>query len=68
MKQKAMPAGRQGFIKIILLIVMALIVLSFFDVRIVKIRSIFESSIFKENINYILEAVEKGFKQMKDLL
>ena len=63
-----MPAGRQGFIKIILLIVMALIVLSFFDVRIVKIRSIFESSIFKENINYILEAVEKGFKQMKDLL
>lgn len=59
---------KNGFIKIILIIVIALVILSFFDIKITRIKSVFESSVFKENINYILEVVEGALKRAKDLL
>lgn len=59
---------KNGFIKIILIIVIALAILSFFDIKITRIKSIFESSVFKENINYILEAIERAIKRAKDWL
>ncbi|MEK9183688.1 MAG: hypothetical protein AAB890_01280 [Patescibacteria group bacterium] len=59
---------RKGFIKIILLIILALIILSFFNVKVTKIASIFQSDVLKENVNYILQIVENALKWAKELL
>lgn len=59
---------QKGFIKIILIIVITLIVLSFFNVKITKIESIFKSDVFKENVNYTLRVIESAFKWAKELL
>lgn len=59
---------QKGFIKIILIIVITLIILSFFNVKITKIESIFKSDVLKENVNYIIRAIESAFKWAKGLL
>lgn len=59
---------QKGFIKIMLIIVITLIILSFFNVKITKIESIFKSDVLKENVNYIIRAIESAFKLAKGML
>ena len=55
----------KGFIKIIIIIIIALFILSSFNI---KVESIFKSSVFKENISYIWGYIMIAFKFVKGLL
>ncbi|MBI4692222.1 MAG: hypothetical protein HY773_02145 [Candidatus Terrybacteria bacterium] len=48
-------ANQSGFIKFIILIIILLIVLSYFGIN---IRSLFESDLFKNNFNYVWGGVK----------
>mgnify|MGYP001557991924 FL=1 len=55
----------KGFIKIIIIIIIALFILSSFNI---KVESIFKSSVFKENISYLWSFVAMAIKFIKGLL
>ena len=55
----------KGFIKIIIIIIIALFILSSFNI---KVESVFKSSVFKENISYIWSYIAMAFKFVKGLL
>ena len=55
----------KGFIKIIIIIIIALFILSSFNI---KVESIFKSSVFKENISYIWGYITMAVKLVKGLL
>ncbi len=55
----------KGFIKIIIIIIIALFILSSFNI---KVESIFKSSVFKENISYLWGLIMIGVKFIKGLL
>lgn len=55
----------KGFIKIIIIIIIALFILSSFNIR---VESLFKSSVFKENISYIWGLIMTGVKFAKGLL
>lgn len=55
----------KGFIKIIIIIIIALFILSSFNI---KVESVFKSSVFKENISYIWEYITMAVKFVKGLL
>lgn len=55
----------KGFIKIIVIIVIALFILSSFNIR---LESVFKSSVFKENISYLWSAIMAGVKFIKGIL
>lgn len=55
----------KGFIKIIIIIIIALFILSSFNI---KVESVFKSSVFKENINYIWSLIMTAVKFVKGLL
>jgi hypothetical protein len=50
-----MAKQQQGFIKIVFLIVLLIIILSYFNI---DIRTFFESEIFKKNFNYVWEGIK----------
>lgn len=52
----------KGFIKIIIIIIIALFILSSFNI---KVESVFKSSIFKENISYIWGYIMMAVKFVK---
>jgi len=55
----------KGFIKIIIIIIIALFILSSFNI---KVESIFKSAVFKENISYLWSFVAAAVKFVKGLL
>ncbi|MEK7070073.1 MAG: hypothetical protein AAB822_01680 [Patescibacteria group bacterium] len=55
----------KGFIKIIVIIIIALFILSSFNIR---LESVFKSSVFKENISYLWSAIMVGVKFIKGIL
>ena len=55
----------KGFIKIIIIIIIALFILSSFNI---KVESIFKSATFKENISYIWGFIMTAVKFVKGLL
>ena len=55
----------KGFIKIIIIIIIALFILSSFNI---KVESIFKSSVFKENISYLWGFITAAVKFVKGLL
>ena len=54
----------KGFIKIIIIIIIALFILSSFNI---KVESIFKSSVFKDNISYLWSFVAMIVKLVKGL-
>ncbi|RJQ31641.1 hypothetical protein C4572_02085 [Candidatus Parcubacteria bacterium] len=54
----------RGFIKIIVIIIIALFILSSFNIR---IESVFKSSLFKENLAYIWGLVVDAFIFLKNI-
>ncbi|MBU4353388.1 hypothetical protein L6251_02190 [Candidatus Parcubacteria bacterium] len=50
-----MAKQQQGFIKIVFLIVLLIIILSYFNI---DIRTFFESEIFKKNFNYVWNGIK----------
>ena len=54
----------KGFIKIIIIIIIALFILSSFNI---KLESIFKSSVFKENISYLWSSMTTAVKFVKGL-
>ena len=55
----------KGFIKIIIIIIIALFILSSFNI---KVESIFKSSVFKENISYIWGFITAAVKFVKSFI
>jgi len=55
----------KGFIKIIIIIIIALFILSSFNI---KVESIFKSAVFKENISYIWGFIMTAVKFIKGFL
>ena len=55
----------KGFIKIIVIIIIALFILSSFNI---KVESIFKSAVFKENISYIWGFIMTAVKFIKGFL
>ena len=54
----------KGFIKIIIIIIIALFILSSFNI---KVESIFKSSVFKDNISYLGSFITTAVKFVKGL-
>ena len=54
----------KGFIKIIIIIIIALFILSSFNI---KVESVFKSGIFKENISYLWGFIMTAVKFVKGL-
>ena len=52
----------KGFIKIIIIIIIALFILSSFNI---KVESIFKSSVFKDNISYLGSFITTAVKFVK---
>ena len=55
----------KGYIKIIIIIINALLILSSYKI---KVESIFKSSVFKENISYLWGFITAAVKFIKGLL
>ena len=55
----------KGFIKIIIIIIIALFILSSFNIR---LESVFKSVTFKENISYMWGVIMVGVKFIKGIL
>jgi len=55
----------KGFIKIIIIIIIALFILSSFNI---KVESVFKSAVFKDNISYIGGLIMTAVKFVKGLL
>ena len=54
----------KGFIKIIIIIIIALFILSSFNI---KVESVFKSAVFKENISYLWGFITTAVKFVKGM-